>query len=113
MNTRQTSSSGEVSETSKQTRKVNNGFRTIEVVQDPLPEDGLSFYFKVNGYPMFMKGSNFIPSAVFPEKMTNEAIDHFLRSAASANMNMLRVWGVGVYESNFFYDLADELRILI
>ena len=113
INARKTSSSNEVSETSEQTREVKIGFRTIEVVQDPLPGDALSFYFKVNGHPMFMKGSNFIPSAVLPEKMTNEAIEHLLRSTASANMNMLRVWGGGVYESDFFYDLADELGILI
>lgn len=96
-----------------QTKQLNIGFRTIELVQDPLPGNALSFYFKVNGHPMFMKGSNWIPSSIFPENMTNERIELLLRSASDANMNMLRVWGGGVYESDYFYDLADRLGILI
>lgn len=94
-------------------KEVKIGFRTIELVQDPLPGDSLSFYFKVNGHPMFAKGSNWIPSNVLPERMSNETIERLLTSAANANMNMLRVWGGGVYESDYFYQLCDELGILI
>src|SRR6267378_2023715 len=69
-------------------KQVNIGFRTIELVQEPLPGNALSFYFKVNGYPLFVKGSNWIPSNILPEQMTNDTIRHLLTSAAAANMNM-------------------------
>jgi hypothetical protein len=104
---------GDDSERFLQTKQLSIGFRTIELIQDPLPGNSLSFFFKVNGHPMFMKGSNWIPSSIFPENMTNERIEFLLRSAAEANMNMLRVWGGGVYESDYFYDLADRLGIFI
>ncbi|XP_070497078.1 beta-mannosidase isoform X2 [Chironomus tepperi] len=94
-------------------KEVNVGFRTVELVQD-LMENGLSFYFKVNGIPIFMKGSNWIPSHILPEKSANEnKIKELLQAARDAHMNMLRVWGGGVYESDYFYNLADRYGILI
>lgn len=91
----------------------NIGFRTIELIQDPLDE-GLTFYFRVNNLPIFAKGSNYIPGSIFPELSTRrEIILPLLTSAKEANMNMLRVWGGGMYESNLFYESADELGILI
>jgi beta-mannosidase len=75
---------------------------------------GLSFYFKVNGVPIFAKGANEIPLDVLPERGQNpETVSRILESAHATNMNMLRVWGGGVYESDYFYDKADELGILI
>ncbi|CAO1424510.1 unnamed protein product [Diamesa serratosioi] len=92
---------------------VNIGFRTVELIQDPL-ENGNSFYFKVNGVPIFMKGSNWITSHILPEKSADlKKLKELLLAAKEANMNMLRVWGGGVYESNKFYYLADEYGILI
>lgn len=94
-------------------RTVNIGFRTVELVQEKM-DNGLSFYFRVNGVPIFMKGSNWIPSHVLPEKSYNEEkVKELLLAARDAHMNMLRVWGGGVYESNYFYSLADEYGILI
>ena len=94
-------------------KKVNIGFRTIELIQEPL-QKGLSFYFKVNEIPVFAKGSNWIPSSVFPENLANEqVIRHLLQSAKDTHMNMLRVWGGGVYESDLFYNIADEYGIMI
>lgn len=94
-------------------RTISVGFRTIELIQDEM-EDGLSFYFKVNGVPIFMKGSNWIPSHILPEESADESrVKYLLQSARDANMNMLRVWGGGVYESEYFYKLADEYGILI
>lgn len=82
-------------------------------MEEPL-ENGLSFYFRVNGVPIFAKGSNFIPASVFPELGAKEdTIRHLLLSAKETHMNMLRVWGGGVYESKLFYDLADEYGIMI
>ena len=95
------------------TNEKQIGFRTIELVQDPL-ERGLTFYFKVNGFRIFAKGSNYIPGSIFPELSTKkETIWPLLSSTKDANMNMLRVWGGGMYESDLFYDLADKLGILI
>nr|XP_034176960.1 beta-mannosidase isoform X1 [Osmia lignaria] len=94
-------------------KTVRIGFRTVELVQKPL-EKGLSFYFQINGVPMFAKGSNFIPASIFPELSAKpETIEHLLTSVKQANMNMLRVWGGGLYESELFYDLADKYGIMI
>lgn len=100
-----------------ETKTVNKdmriGFRTVELVEEPL-EKGLSFYFRVNGIPIFAKGSNFIPASIFPELTAKEhVIRNLLQSAKEAHMNMLRVWGGGMYESNLFYNLADEFGIMI
>ncbi|CAG2117852.1 unnamed protein product, partial [Medioppia subpectinata] len=98
-------------EVSAQTKRI--GFRTIRLVQSPTPGDGLTFYFEVNGHPVFAKGSNWIPANVLQEDLTEAYVRDLLVSARSANMNMLRVWGGGVYESDVFYGLADELGIMI
>ncbi|KAK2580314.1 hypothetical protein KPH14_012551 [Odynerus spinipes] len=99
--------------TKKIDKHIRIGFRTVELVQEPL-EKGLSFYFRVNGIPIFAKGSNFIPASIFPELAAKyHVIRHLLLSAKEAHMNMLRVWGGGMYESDLFYDLADELGIMI
>lgn len=62
---------------------------------------------------MFAKGSNWIPAEVLPEKATDEQVYQLLLSAKMTNMNMLRVWGGGIYETDYFYDIADEMGILI
>lgn len=97
----------------RSTSLVRIGFRTIELVEDQAL-NGLSFYFKVNNIPVFMKGSNFIPASIFPEASGDEAtLRRLMDDARDANMNMLRVWGGGLYESDLFYALADEMGILI
>lgn len=100
------------------TVSVRAGLRTVELVQDPVdeadPQKGLTYYFRVNGVPVFAKGSNWIPAHVLPEMGGDPAaVTHLLHSAKEANMNMLRVWGGGVYESDVFYELADELGIMV
>lgn len=106
-----TSSNGEVT---SRTKRV--GFRTVELVQDPVsadPKQGLTFYFRVNGLPIFFKGSNWIPADSFQERITKDKIRTLLQSAVDAHMNSMRVWGGGVFESEDFYDLTDEMGILI
>ena len=90
------------------------GFRTVNLIQDAVGDDGATFYFKINGKEMFMRGSNWIPSTVLPTHKSNwRRIEYLLTSAAAARMNILRVWGGGIYESDYFYDLADSLGIFI
>jgi beta-mannosidase len=92
------------------TRRV--GLRTLEVVNQR-DADGKSFTIKVNGAPVFMKGANWIPSDSFNDRETPERTRFLLQSAVAANMNMLRVWGGGIYADDRFYDLADELGLLV
>ncbi|XP_023230069.1 beta-mannosidase-like isoform X1 [Centruroides sculpturatus] len=90
------------------------GFRFVELIQEKIKgSSGLSFYFKINDVPIFAKGSNWIPADSFPDRITEEYIRHLLQSVKDANMNMLRVWGGGMYEQDSFYKIADELGILI
>ncbi|KFO60594.1 Beta-mannosidase, partial [Corvus brachyrhynchos] len=89
-------------------------FRTVELVQEPIPgSPGLSFYFRLNGRPIFIKGSNWIPADSFQDRVTSDTLRLLLKSAADANMNALRVWGGGVYEQDEFYDICDEIGIMI
>ncbi|XP_063539308.1 beta-mannosidase isoform X1 [Cydia strobilella] len=108
----------------KETYEIHKqiGFRTLEVVEEDTSllscndtaGPGLSFYFKVNGYPIFMKGSNWIPANILPELGSDiKTVDELLVSAREAHMAMLRVWGGGVYESDYFYQRCDQLGILI
>lgn len=66
---------------------------------------GRTFFFRVNGRPIFAKGSNQIPFHVLPEAVTKEQVKWMLKSAKEANMNMIRVWGGGIYESDYFYEV--------
>ncbi|XP_054162255.1 beta-mannosidase-like [Oppia nitens] len=98
-------------EISSQTKKI--GFRTIRLIQTPIQPKGLTFYFEVNGLPFYAKGTNWIPAHNLLDAVTDDYIRHLLVSTKEANMNMMRVWGGGVYETDYFYDLADELGIMI
>ncbi len=88
------------------------GIRTIEVIQQP-DSSGTSFYFKLNDVPVFMKGANYIPQDVFLNRVEDEKYDSLLKVVKAAAMNMLRVWGGGIYEKEKFYDLCDEYGILV
>lgn len=89
-------------------------FRTTELVQEPIPDNpGLSFYFRINGKPIFLKGSNWIPAHSFQDQVTESTFRNLLQSVADANMNALRVWGGGVYEQDLFYSLCDEMGIMV
>jgi len=97
-------------------KKIRWGFRTIELIQEK-DDIGESFYFKINEVPVFMKGANWIPTHSFVSEMNNEKgqarYKHLLESCKDANMNMIRVWGGGIYENDYFYNLCDELGLLV
>ncbi len=91
---------------------IRFGIRDIELVQEP-DDFGESFFFRVNGLPVFMKGANYIPQDNFLPSVDTTRYENLFQSVLDANMNMLRVWGGGFYENDLFYDLCDENGILI
>ncbi len=99
-------------ETMLDTAEKRTGLRSVELRQK-LDQWGKSFEFVINGIPVFGKGGNWIPADSFPTRVTKEKYRHLLTSFRDANMNMIRVWGGGIYEEDYFYDLADELGLLI
>jgi beta-mannosidase len=76
-------------------------------------EWGKSFEFVVNGIPVFAKGADVIPFDSFPNRVTPEIHRGILQSAVDAHMNMVREWGGGYYESDDFFDICDELGIMV
>ncbi len=90
-------------------RKV--GIRTIILNLDNHGKP--SFNFIINEKPVFIKGANWIPSDSFLPRVSDEKYSSLTRLAKEANMNMLRVWGGGIYENDIFYDLCDEMGILV
>ena len=91
---------------------VRSGLRRLRILQPP-DADGAGFGVELNGVPVFMKGANYIPCDSFPPRVPRSTREHIVRSAAAAHMNMLRVWGGGIYEDDEFYDLCDTYGILI
>ena len=94
------------------TRDCRVGLRTVELNR-AADQWGENFQFRVNGHPIFAKGANWIPADSFVERVTGETLEFYIRSAKEANMNMLRVWGGGFYESDKFYELCDQYGILV
>jgi len=94
------------------TMKKRIGLRTLQLVREK-DEWGESFKFACNGVAFFSKGANWIPGDSIATRMTRKTYADLLESAVAANMNMLRVWGGGIYEQGCFYELCDELGICI
>lgn len=93
-------------------QKKTIGLRTLVLDRHP-DQWGESFQFVVNGVPYFAKGANWIPADTFVTRITPEFYEYLISSAAQANMNMLRVWGGGIYEDDLFYELCDRYGITI
>jgi len=90
----------------------NLGLRTIKLQEDS-DTSGNTFQFIVNGVSVFMKGANYIPQDNFPARVKDSSYRALIASVKAAHMNMLRVWGGGIYENNIFYDLCDQNGILV
>jgi beta-mannosidase len=88
------------------------GLRTIRLIRQP-DAIGESFEFEVNGKLIWSRGANWIPNDSFPSRITSEDYKVQVKRFTELNMNMLRVWGGGFYESEAFYDACDELGILV
>ncbi len=92
--------------------QLDYGVRTLKLVQKP-DSVGRSFYFELNGVPVFMKGANVIPSETLTPSVDNATYKRLIDNAVAANMNMLRVWGGAIYEEDLFYNLCDQNGILV
>ncbi|GAA3874027.1 beta-mannosidase [Celeribacter arenosi] len=96
------------------TQKVEKriGLRSLDLltVED---DAGLGFKFRVNGRDVFAKGANWIPADALSGRIDREEVRAQLQSAVDANMNMIRVWGGGRYEPTWFYDLCDEMGLMV
>ncbi len=88
------------------------GFRTIQLFREK-DAQGEGFRFEVNGHPVWVVGANWIPNHSFPAIITGMELADRLESAVAMGMNMLRVWGGGLYESEEFYDLCDSLGLMV
>jgi beta-mannosidase len=90
------------------------GLRRLRLVQQALEgEAGTSFYFEINNTPIFCGGANWIPADSFLSRVTEERYRNWLQLAVDGNMNMLRIWGGGIYEEDIFYSLCDEMGLLV
>ena len=88
------------------------GVRRVELMQDPI-EDGSRFAFRLNGRDLYIRGANWVPPTAYFVDCTEQTYRKLLTLAVRGNLEMLRIWGGGVYEQDSFYDLCDELGILI
>ncbi|WP_149829590.1 glycoside hydrolase family 2 protein [Streptomyces tailanensis] len=88
------------------------GFRGVELDRRA-DEHGTGFTFVVNGERLFARGVNWVPDDVFPSRITRERYRERLRQAADVGVDLVRVWGGGIYESEDFYDACDELGLLV
>lgn len=91
---------------------VTTGLRSLKLVRKK-DAKGESFGFELNGNPVFAKGTNSIPNDQFLPRITRKDYEKMVRDAADANMNMIRIWGGGIYEDDYFYELCDKHGIMI
>lgn len=90
------------------------GVRRLRLLQDGVESEvGTSFRFEVNNTPIFCGGANWIPADLILPRVSAERYRAYLQQAVDAHMHMIRVWGGGIYEADIFYDLCDELGLLI
>ncbi len=88
------------------------GFRSVEL-DTARDEIGTAFTFSINGQPVFVKGVNWIPDDHFLTRITAERVERRLDQAIAANVNMIRIWGGGIFESDDFYRACDERGLLV
>jgi beta-mannosidase len=91
------------------------GLRTLTLDQSPDPDEpGTRFFrFVLNGVPIFARGADWIPAHSLVGAIPDERYETLISAARDANMNMLRVWGGGIYEHDVFYDLCDSMGLLV
>jgi len=93
-------------------KSVTTGLRSVKLIREK-DNDGESFLFELIGVRVFAKGANYIPNDSFLPRVTKADYDKVVADAVNANMNMLRIWGGGIYEDNYFYELCDKNGIMV
>jgi beta-mannosidase len=93
-------------------KNLTTGLRAVELVQQK-DSIGKSFYFKINGKEVFVKGANYIPPDNFMSRPDSAYYRKLIEDAQKSNINMLRVWGGGNYEGDYFYQLCDQMGIMV
>lgn len=88
------------------------GLRRAELIQEP-DEIGKSFYFRINNIDIFCGGSNWIPADSFTPRVTRKRLQGWLQMIVDGNQSMIRIWGGGICEDDSFYDICDELGVLV
>lgn len=101
-----------ISDAEEINKEMVTGIRTIELIEEP-DSIGKSFKFRLNGKDLFIRGANYIPQDNFLTRVDYERYKKLLNSVVEVNMNMLRVWGGGIYENEHFYHLCDSMGILV
>jgi len=99
-------------EKNRPTSPYADNFGAIKLVREK-DSIGTSFYFTKDGAPLFIRGANYIPQSIFPARVSDDDYRNLLYQVKAANINMLRVWGGGIYEKEIFYDLCDSLGIMV
>ncbi len=94
------------------TQRLRIGLRTVEIVRER-DARGESFGIRVNGRLLFAKGANWIPADSLPDRLTEDRYRRLLDACVKANMNMIRIWGGGLYEADVLYEFCDENGLLI
>ncbi len=92
--------------------EVETGLRSLKLIREK-DQWGESFVFELNGIKVFAKGANYIPNDNFLPRVTKADYEKVVADAVNANMNMLRVWGGGIYENDYFYELCDKNGIMV
>lgn len=93
-------------------KQLKTGLRKVRLITDK-DQAGTSFYFELNDQPLFIKGANHIPNDSFVSEVTDQRYQKEIDAALFAGMNMLRVWGGGIYEMDVFYEKCDAAGILV
>jgi beta-mannosidase len=94
----------------KVTRKT--GFRRGELIQQP-DKIGKTFFFRINGIDIFCGGSDWIPADSFTPRVTEERYRKWIEMMVDGYQIMIRIWGGGIWEEDIFYELCDELGVLV
>jgi beta-mannosidase len=91
---------------------ISFGIRSVRLLQEK-DEEGRSFVVEVNGVKMYCKGADWIPCDSFIPRIGTSTYERLLTLARDAHMNMIRVWGGGIYEQDVFYELCDRLGLMV
>ena len=94
-------------------RTLNFGIRTVVLHQEKMERGGRQFLLEINGRPLFVRGANWVPLNCVYSEIRKEDYDFYIKRICESNLSMLRVWGGGIYEPDYFFDLCDKNGIMI